>query len=133
MAAPPSTHRAAAQRGFTLIEALLAAALLTLSLLLGMSLVLQQKRIVRRLDAQRAALHEMEGTLESLRLGALPLQSLRLDPRAPGDPAGLTLWITVEPAGYPPGLWQVWVRAAWQVDGEIKEQRLETMVWRLSP
>jgi len=120
-----------AQSGFTLIEALLAATLLTLALLLGMALVLQQRRIVRRLDAQRAALHEVEATLESLRAGVLPLMSQRLDLRGPADPAGMTLWITVEPAGYPPGLWQVSLSAAWTVDGEMKGNRVDTMIWRL--
>jgi len=119
-----------AQSGFTLIEALLAATLLTLTLLLGMALILQQRRIVRRLDAQRAALHEMEATLDGLRTGALPLMEQRLDLHNAGDPAGLTLWLTVEPAGYPPGLWLVSLRAAWTVQGELKSDRVDTMIWR---
>ena len=123
-------RRSTAQSGFTLIEALLAATLLTLALLLGMALVLQQRRIVRRLDAQRAALHDVETAMESLRAGSLPLLSQRLDLRGAGDPAGLTLWVTVEPAGYPPGLWQVFLRAAWTVDGEMKTDRVSTMIWR---
>src|SRR5436305_14727742 len=98
-------RRSRAQSGFTLIEALLAATLLTLALLLGMALILQQRRIVRRLDAQRAALHEIEATLDALRAGAIPLAPQRIDPRNAADPAGLALWIEVQPAGYPPGLW----------------------------
>jgi len=124
---------AQAQSGFTLIEALLAATLLLLTLLLGMALILQQRRIVRRLDAQRAALHEIEATLDALRVGALPLMEQRLDLHNPGDPAGLTLWLTVEPAGYPPGLWQVSLRAAWTVQGELKSDRVDTMIWRPPP
>jgi type II secretory pathway pseudopilin PulG len=119
-----------AQSGFTLIEALLAATILTMALLLGVGLVLQQPRIVRRLDAQREALHAMETALESLRAGALPLTSQRLDLRSPGDPSGPILWITAEPAGYPPGLWQVSVRAAWTLEGQIRQSEVETMVWR---
>ena len=122
-----------AQSGFTLIEALLAATILTMALLLGVGLVLQQPRIVRRLDAQREALHAMETALESMRAGALPLQSQRLDLRAAGDPAGPILWITVEPAGYPPGLWDVSVRAAWTLEGQIRQSTVETMVWRPEP
>ena len=124
-------RRFPAQSGFTLIEALLAATLLTLALLLGLALVLQQRRIVRRLDAQREALHEVETTLESLRAGVLPLMPQRLDLRGPADPAGLTLWVIVEPAGYPPGLWEVWISAAWKVDGEMKQSWVDTMIWRL--
>lgn len=126
-------RRSPAQSGFTLIEALIAALLLLLGLLLGVALILQQRRIVRRLDAQRAALHEIEGTLDALRVGALPLTSQRVDPHNPGDPAGLTLWLTVEPAGYPPGLWRVSLRAAWTVQGEIKSDRIDTMIWRPPP
>jgi prepilin-type N-terminal cleavage/methylation domain-containing protein len=117
-----------AQKGFTLIEALLAATLLALALLLGMALVLQEPRIVRRLDAQRRALQTMETTLELLRAGALPLQSQRI--AAAGEPE---LWVTVEPAGYPPGLWDVSLRTLWTVDGELKERHLETMIWRPGP
>jgi len=115
------------QSGFTLIEALVAATLLTLALLSGVALVLQQPRILRRLDAQRNALHAMEITIESLRAGTLPLQSQRLDARSAGEPE---LWITVEPAGYPPGLWQVSVRAAWTLEGQVRHSQVETMIWR---
>lgn len=123
-------RRSPAQSGFTLIEALLAATLLTLALLLGMALILQQRRILRRLDAQRAALHEIDATLDALRVGAIALVPQRIDPRSAGDPAGLALWVTVQPAGYPPGLWQVSLSAAWTVDGEMKTDRIDTMLWR---
>jgi hypothetical protein len=36
----------------------------------------------------------------------------------------------VEPAGYPPGLWQLSLRAAWTVNGEMKTDRVSTMIWR---
>lgn len=121
------------QSGFTLLEALVAATLLTLALLLGVALVLQQPRIVRRLDAQREALHAMETAIESLRSGALPLQSQRLDLRSAAAPGAPSVWITVEPAGYPPGLWQVSVRAAWATDGQVRQSRVETMIWRPEP
>ena len=119
-----------AQSGFTLIEALVAATLLTFALLAGVALVLQQPRILRRLDAQRNALHAMEITIESLRAGALPLQSQRLSLGSPADPGAPELWVTVEPAGYPPGLWQVSVRAAWTLEGQVRHSQVETMIWR---
>lgn len=119
-----------AESGFTLIEALVAATLLTLALLSGVALVLQQPRILRRLDAQRNALHAMETAIESLRAGALPLQSQRLDLGSAADPSSPALWITVEPTGYPPGLWQVSVRAAWVMEGQLRQSQVETMIWR---
>jgi len=119
-----------AQSGFTLIEALVAATLLTFALLTGVALVLQQPRILRRLDAQRNALHIMETAIESLRAGVLPLQSQRLALPPSGAPGAPEVWITVEPAGYPPGLWQVSVRAAWTLEGQVRQSEVETMIWR---
>jgi prepilin-type N-terminal cleavage/methylation domain-containing protein len=114
-------------RGFTLVETLVALALLTLALLLGLSLVLQHPRIVRRLDAQREAIHTLEATLELLRARALPLTSQTL---RPGGPRKLALSIQVTPEGYPPGLYRVQVRAAYQVGGEPRERSVETLLWR---
>jgi prepilin-type N-terminal cleavage/methylation domain-containing protein len=118
-------HRA--PRGFTLVETLIALALLTLTLLLGLGLVLQHPRIVRRLDAQREALHAMEAALEALRAGALPLVSQDL------PPVGLhrtALTVRIEPAGSPPGLYRVEVRARYQVEGQTRERKVESLVWR---
>lgn len=114
-------------RGFTLVETLVALALLTLALLLGLGLVLQHPRIVRRLDAQREAIHTLEATVEALRAGAIPLSSQTLPPVGPRK---LALSIHVAPEGYPSGLYRVQVRAAWQVEGQPRERAVETLVWR---
>lgn len=116
-------------RGFTLVETLVALALLTLALLLGLGLVLQHPRIVRRLDAQREANHFLEATLEALRAGdeTVPLASQTLPPAGSRK---MALFIEVTPEGYPPGLYRVQVRAAWQVDGQPKERSVETLLWR---
>ncbi len=114
-------------RGFTLVETLVALALLTLALLIGLGLVLQHPRIVRRLDAQREAIHTLDVTLEALRAGAIPLDSRTLSPVGPRKVA---LSIQVTPDGYPPGLYRVQVRAAWQVEGRPREWAVETLLWR---
>lgn len=114
-------------RGFTLIETLVALVLLTLALLLGLGLVLQQPRILRRLDAQREALHTLEVTLEALRAGALPLASQELPPVGP---RGMELSVQVEPAGYPPGLYNVEVRVRYKVEGQSRERTVESLLWR---
>lgn len=116
-----------AERGFTLVEALVALALLTFALLLGLGLVLQQPRIVRRLDAQREAMHSLEATLEALRAGALPLASQSLPPVGPRR---MTLSIQVTPEGYPPGLHRVQVRARYLLEGRFRERSVETLFWR---
>lgn len=89
--------------------------------------MLQHPRIVRRLDAQREAIHTMEAVLESLRTGNLPLVSQTLPPTGPRK---LALSIEVTPEGSPPGLYRVRVRAAYQVEGRPKERAVETLLWR---
>ena len=92
--------------------------------------MLQHPRIVRRLDAQREAIHALETTLEALRAGlpgGLPLASQTLPPVGSRK---LALSIQVTPEGYPPGLYRVQVRAAWQVEGRPRERTVETLLWR---
>ena len=64
--------RAGRPNGFTLLEALIALTVLGVALLLGMALVIQLPRDVRRLDAERNAMRAMEATLEALRAGTPP-------------------------------------------------------------
>ena len=114
-------------RGFTLVETLVALVLLTLALLLGLGLVLQHPRIVRRLDAQREAIHSLEATLEALRAGALPLASQTLPPVGPRK---MALSIRIEPESYPPGLYRVQVSVSYLVEGQPRERSVETLLWR---
>ncbi len=57
------------QGGFSLLEALIALVLLGVALLMGMELVLQNPRMVRRMDGERQAFRAMESTIESVRAG----------------------------------------------------------------
>jgi len=122
--------------GFTLLEVTIALALLGVALLLGMALLLSQKRIVRRLDADQAARGALEAALEAIRAGALPLQSasygggdLAAVAGAGGPPVGMTLAIDVTPSPTP-GLYEVALRARYRVAGQDHERRLGTMVWQ---
>lgn len=67
--------RAGRPNGFTLLEAMVALAILGVALLLGMALVIQLPRDVRRLDAERQAMRAMEATLEAMRAGTLPVKT----------------------------------------------------------
>ena len=121
-----------ASAGFSLIEALIALAILMVALLLGLPLVLQQPRVLARIEAQREATRAIEATLEALRAGEVPLQPQRIQgfALAAGEPAprGLALWIDVAPAG-PPYLYLVSLRTRVDVLGQPLERQVETLVW----
>lgn len=113
-------------RGFTLVETVVSLLLLMVALLLGLALVLEQPRVVRRIEAQRAALAALDTTIEALRAGAIPLASAEL-PESAAWPARS---IEVAADDDRPGLFHVRVRARWQVFGHPRERSLETFVWR---
>jgi prepilin-type N-terminal cleavage/methylation domain-containing protein len=132
MRSPSVPRRRSRQRGFSLVEVLVALTVLGVALLMGLALVLQNPRIVRRTDGERQAYRALESTLEAVRAGAIPLASARLDGfvTAVGTPApkDLTVWMDVTPTERP-GLYEVALRATYTVFKEPHEKRLQTMVW----
>ncbi len=99
---------------------------------MGMALVLQNPRIVRRMDSERQAFRAMESTLEAVRAGALPLRTSLLDGfvTAVGTPApkDLTIWMQVEPTELP-GLFRVTLMAHYRIERQKLVKHLRTMVW----
>lgn len=125
-------RRPSSQSGFSLLEVLVALAILGVALLMGMSLLLQAPRVQRRLDARRDAMLAAESTLELIRAGAVPLLAGRIDaPAAAGVelPSGTALWLDVVPVS-PAGLYEVKVEVRYVVQGQVRDVDLETMVWR---
>lgn len=112
-------------RGFTLVETVVALLLLMVALLLGLALVLEQPRVVRRLDGQRQALAALETTVEALRVGALPLVTSEL----PASDSWPERGIEVTPDATRPHLFRVQVRVRYVVLGRLHERDLETLVW----
>lgn len=123
------------RRGFTLVEVSVALWILLVALLSGMALVLQQPRVVRRIDAERQAVAVMEWTVEEMRAGLIPLQTTpdvgwTLSSFVVGSPApDLKVAATVTP-GVRPGLYAVTLTARYTVYGQVLRRHLDTMMWR---
>lgn len=120
-----------------------------MALLLGMQLLIQTPRIIRRIDAERQAFRALEATLEGVRAGSVSLvdQKLECFHTAAGTPAPcpkphndlddddldhhdyLKVLIHVEPEDLP-GLYHVTLTAQYSVLSVAHEKRLETLVWR---
>lgn len=123
----------ACSRGFSLVELLVALFLLGFALLIGMEIFLQQPKVVDRLEAQRQALRALEGTLESLRAGNLPLATQELTGFATraGGPSPDDLTVSVEITALPvSGLWEVALTARCTVGREKVVKRVHSMIWR---
>lgn len=128
-------EHARSRRGFTLVEVAVALSILIVALLTGIALVLQQPRVVRRIDAERQAQQVMEWTLEEMRGGLIPLRSTGdvgwpLGSFVEGSPApDLKIAVIVTPTT-PAGLYQVSVAARYTTFGKLQRRRLQTMIWR---
>ncbi|MCB1057042.1 MAG: hypothetical protein KDD11_16190 [Acidobacteria bacterium] len=122
--------RPAAVSGFGLVEALVALTILAITLLLGAAAVGQHLRIVQSLEARRGALLAAEAVAESLRAGAVEVESGSVHWTAvpPPLPPGVDLELDVTPIE-PPGLAQVQVTASYQVRGDRRKVVLDTMTW----
>jgi prepilin-type N-terminal cleavage/methylation domain-containing protein len=120
------------ERGFSLLETLVALTILGLVLLMSMAMVLNHPRIVRRMDAERQAYRAIEATLEMLRADAMDLSSGPVEVYLPpGSPTqDLTVEVTVTPEPQP-GLHRVVIEADYSVYGQKLSKRVETMLWEL--
>lgn len=138
MTFPPPPHRAGRSSGFTLVEALIALTVLGVALLMGMELVMQIRRDVLRLDAERQAMRAMEATLEAMRAGTLPVEicksckpyELSEFVTLAGAPAArdLKLGVTVDVASTSrPGLYQVTLTAHYLVLNTQHQKQLQAL------
>lgn len=119
-----------------MVEVVVGLTVLAIASLLGL-LALQQSRLAfERLDARRAALVELEGVLEALRAGQLPLRSGEIAEAArvfPVSPISAVsdLAVRLDAEGTArPKLFRVVASATWTLRGAEFHEQLETMVFR---
>lgn len=117
----------ARERGLALAECMAAVALVGIAILAAASLLAAHPRTVQRLEAQHTMLHQLEATIESVRAGALPLQSA---PVTVADPR-IKVRLTVRAVPQSDGLFEVTATARTTVRGQVLSQSLHTMIRRV--
>ena len=132
MSVPKLSRRSHPASGFSLIELLVALVLLGIAFLMGVQLMVQAPRVVRRTDAERQAFRALESVMEGVRAGAFPIGNLDIEvlETAVGDPAPDDLEIAMRAERLKPdGLYKVSLTATYTAVGEKKENTVETLVW----
>lgn len=122
-------------RGFSLAEALVALALIAVTLSASLFLIIEEPRIDRRLRAHAEALEALEWALETGRAGGLPtgldgpipLEALFADRRRAADEilvTGVTTSLSAR------GLFHVSLVARYRLGGRWHRRTLESYLWR---
>lgn len=118
------------RRGFSLIEVLIALAIVALTMTVGMALLAQESDIARRQLAHQEAIQIVESTLEAVRGGLIPLADGRIQlPVISTETDAMVLWLEVTPRASPPGLTEVLVEARYVVGPRTLRREVRTMVW----
>lgn len=128
--APPGRRRP--HGGFSLVEALVGLALLSLVLTAALAVTYRLPRDLERLEARRQANRAAESALETVRARAMPLVPGRQEwpATAPAPPERrLRTWVEITPADTP-SLFHVAVEVEYQVLGEARSTSLETLAWQ---
>ena len=117
------------ERGFTLLEAIVAIALVGIAILVSAAFLNALIVSADQLRIQTGLLHEVESAVEMMRADLIPLESGVLETSGLSAPEGLTVTAIVEPQSIP-GLYAVTVRAECLLRGRRVSRMLQTAIWR---
>lgn len=134
----PDAARSTRQRGFSLLETLVALSLLGVAMLLTLALLMQEAPTLRRLGAHEEVLRVLEVTLEGIRAGrsvAQGRQPLDLSGlRAAEDTLAEDLRVWSERTNDSPhGLYELTLDARYRVGRDWYRRSIETRVWEPPP
>jgi hypothetical protein len=120
--------------GAALIEALVAVAVVGIALLFLVALLAHEARLTARAAGQHDAVVLLEGAIEGIRAGALPLENRRYTESAPPwlpmpPGRGATVWVEVDPVDAP-DLFEVTVDVRYRAGRDILRRSLTTRVWK---
>ena len=119
-------------RGFTLVEAVVALAIVGMALVFASQALSTFAATIRRVEVRDRLLREAENAIESVRGGHIPLATGRveLDRDLSGsDDGGVSLFVDIRPSDQP-DLYHVEVRAWTQLAGRRETVDLVSLVWR---
>jgi|GEM_PF-6335001 len=139
MFAPPETPLSRpqlgpclARGGFTLVEALVALAVVSVAVVMMAALVGNEPRMLRRLEAHRQAWEVLETVLEGIRAGQVTERSGLIDP-APwisSDPVTEVIEVEIEEhATARTDLVRLVLTARYRVAGRSYQRSVETLRW----
>ncbi len=124
--------RAIHTKGYSLLEALAAIAIVGMALLVSTNALQTHARLARRAEIQQEMLRSAEDALESVRGNEIPLEEgpLQLSSEADGFRKRTVYTIVRIEALDIEGLYEVTVRSRTRFVDEPMELELRTMVWR---
>lgn len=118
------------EQGFSLLECVVALALLGFALLTATSFLSVLSEATSRVQVHSEMLHELESVVELMRVGVLPLKTGTASFAAASDTCSDLLVTAVVGDSEVPGLFRISLRAECRVGPDLVTRSLKSQVWR---